>query len=963
MPACAESSPFLPRPRRTPPQRVENRLPSSERWRIRHYVLVGISDKDRKILWGRSGNRCALCRRILVAERTPTDDDVVVGDEAHIAARSPGGPRSGECPPDAVDGNENLILLCKVDHKKVDDQVQHFTAARLRQVKAEHEAWVEHTLRAPSAPDHVATGVLAQADQAGHVHLPAPEQSAETVVVPLAGTRMAAPELFVGRTREVRAVLNSLAPSRQAAVRQCEEPGAVVVSAVAGMGGVGKTALARHAASAAVEHGWFPGGAVMVNLRGYDPSERRVRPGQVFGPLLYALGLPAAQIPATRIEQAAAYHRLLADLAGRGQPVLLLLDNASAVEQVLDLLPGQAVHRALVTTRDTLTLPSARRVELDVLSRRESLALLRGAVRQHRPRDPRVDLDQAASERLVQVCGWLPLAIEIAAALLADDPGLTATALADDLSGTATRLAVLRHGSTAVAGVIEVSWQHLKERDPNAGRLLRLLTLDPGPDIATTAAAALADAPEPLVAAQLRTLRQSHLLHAANGRWRMHDLVRLHIRAAHAEDDDHQAALTRLLNYYLTTAKSADDYFLAPSKRSAPAVFTSPLDAVAWLDTHRATLAAAVVLATTSARHAVAVDLAALVCRHLARRRNGEKDLLAVARNAHTAATALGDPRCQARALNLLGVGLHLAGQQEEAELVLRQSLALCQDIGDRNYEARQWSNIAQCLHAMRRFDEAMTAHQQALALYQEDGDLDQEARVSANLGRTLHELGQSEEAITLYRRAVDLCQQTGNRTREGDTWNGLACRLQDAQRQDEAIDAFRCAQAAYRDDDNRYGEGIVWHNLGAALRAARRRQEAIDAFRHAVTACKDDNDRDGEGAAWHSLGLLLDDEERFDEAIEAHRRAQALYRDTGNRVNEAVAWHNLGWVLRRAGRVKAAIAAYRRALIIYQEIGDRTREGQTWDALSVALSHDHRETEAEHARQRAKAALAALPA
>ncbi len=196
----------------------------------------------------------------------------------------------------------------------------------------------------------------------------------------------------------------------------------------------------------------------------------------------------AAQIPATRIEQATAYHHLLADLAGREQPVLLVLDNASAAEQVLDLLPRQAAHRALVTTRDTLTLPSIRRVELDVLSVRESLSLLRGAVRQHHRRDPRVDLDRAASERLVQVCGRLPLAIEIAAALLADDPDLTVAALDDDLSGATTRLAVLRHGSTAVAGVIEVSWQHLKEQDPDAARLLRLLTLDPGPDISTTAA-------------------------------------------------------------------------------------------------------------------------------------------------------------------------------------------------------------------------------------------------------------------------------------------------------------------------------------------------------------------------------------------------------------------------------------------------------------------------------------------
>jgi hypothetical protein len=113
---------------------------------------VSISDKDRKILWARSGNRCALCRRVLVAERTAADEEAIIGDEAHIAARSPGGPRYGECPSDKVDRYDNLILLCRVDHKKVDDQPRHYTTARLRQSKAEHEAWVEHALGKTPAP-------------------------------------------------------------------------------------------------------------------------------------------------------------------------------------------------------------------------------------------------------------------------------------------------------------------------------------------------------------------------------------------------------------------------------------------------------------------------------------------------------------------------------------------------------------------------------------------------------------------------------------------------------------------------------------------------------------------------------------------------------------------------------------------------------------------------------------------
>src|SRR2546421_2810313 len=101
---------------------------------------VAINDRDRRILWGRSGNRCAVCRRVLVVERTPTDREALVGEEAHIAARSPGGARYGECSPDMVDCYENMILLCSVDHKRVDDQWQHYTTSLLQQIKAEHEA-------------------------------------------------------------------------------------------------------------------------------------------------------------------------------------------------------------------------------------------------------------------------------------------------------------------------------------------------------------------------------------------------------------------------------------------------------------------------------------------------------------------------------------------------------------------------------------------------------------------------------------------------------------------------------------------------------------------------------------------------------------------------------------------------------------------------------------------------------
>jgi len=119
------------------------------------------------MLWARSGNRCALCRRPLVAKRTETDREAIVGDEAHIAARSQGGPRYGEVPAHLVDNYDNLILLCKEDHKRIDDQPVHFTSEILRKTKADHETWVDETLQQKdsairiSFPDHAGMFPLA----------------------------------------------------------------------------------------------------------------------------------------------------------------------------------------------------------------------------------------------------------------------------------------------------------------------------------------------------------------------------------------------------------------------------------------------------------------------------------------------------------------------------------------------------------------------------------------------------------------------------------------------------------------------------------------------------------------------------------------------------------------------------------------------------------------------------------
>lgn len=116
---------------------------------------MSITAHDRKLLWGRSGNRCAVCRRLLVVERTATDRESIVGDECHIISSRPEGPRSEYVGSGDVDGYDNLILLCRVDHKRVDDQPKTYPPHVLRSMKLAHEKWVDLalTLRPPESQE------------------------------------------------------------------------------------------------------------------------------------------------------------------------------------------------------------------------------------------------------------------------------------------------------------------------------------------------------------------------------------------------------------------------------------------------------------------------------------------------------------------------------------------------------------------------------------------------------------------------------------------------------------------------------------------------------------------------------------------------------------------------------------------------------------------------------------------
>ena len=494
--------------------------------------------------------------------------------------------------------------------------------------------------------------------------------------------------------------------------------GTVVVSAVAGLAGVGKTALAIQAGHAARQAGWFPGGVLFIDLHGYDDAP--IQPGQALDALLRALGVAAEHIPPRTEERAALYRSVLAQIS---DPVLIIADNASAEAQVRPLLPGPGPHRVVVTSRHTLAGLAARLLDVTVLDEQAAVALLDAALRDARPGDDRIDADQAGAARLAGICGGLPLALQITAALLKADPSRAVTELADELGDEVQRLEALRYddggGTSApsVAATFELSYRQLDEA---TARVFRMLSVNPGPDVSTAAAAALADLPVREIRRVIGQLVRAHLVEAAAGpagRWRMHDLLRLYagqLSDAHAEADGQQQARDRLLDYYLDTVKAADTHLQALPGTPVPAEFTGRDDALAWLDAERPSLIAAITAAASTGRDQIAMLLPLSLAEYLDWRRRFDDKLITI--------------------------------------MVSRDA---AHRLDDRPNEAAALTTLGNTLWPLRRFEEAIAACQDAVAIYRETGDRHGEGRVLANLGITLGEAGRLEEAITAHQDAV----------------------------------------------------------------------------------------------------------------------------------------------------------------------------------------------------------------
>lgn len=572
---------------------------------------------------------------------------------------------------------------------------------------------------------------------------------------------------FTGRTDHLTALDALLPPGRE----ELGSGQAVVISALDGSGGVGKTTLAVHWAHR-VQHR-FPDGTLHADLRGYGPG-RPATSAEVLDDFLVALGVPPAAVPAGTGARSGLYRTMAA-----GRRILIVLDNANSAEQVRALLPGTPGCMVLVTSRDSLSglvvTEAAHRLTVDVLSNSEATSLVAGIIGPHR-----AAAEFAAVDDLVGLCAQLPLALRIAAGRAAAYPCITVADIVAELSDEDSALDALSRNQDPRAAVRTVfAWSYDQLTPPQA-HLFRHLGLHPGPDLSTAAAAALAHLPPREARTLLGALADAHLIEpVAHDRYRFHDLLRAYAaELTHHSDteQDHQRAREAVLTWYTHTAHTADRQVYPTCTRLTTNPIAPPHPhphadrdrAWEWLTTERANLVAALHHAVDHRldHHAVQlIDAFGFLVLT-----GAWEDRITTATAALQAARRTGTPDHEANVLLARGEALaHL--RRPEAEPDLTRAAELAQDTGNIHLQIAARTELGQVTRRQNRLTEALRHFEDALALSRGFGPGRWEAVAEGNLADLHADLGNHHQAIKHGTRSAGL------RRAIGDT-DGEACAL-----------------------------------------------------------------------------------------------------------------------------------------------------------------------------------------
>ncbi|MEV6551526.1 BTAD domain-containing putative transcriptional regulator [Streptomyces sp. NPDC051597] len=590
---------------------------------------------------------------------------------------------------------------------------------------------------------------------------------------------------------------------------------AVVISAVSGTGGIGKTTLAVRAAHQAQER--FPDGQLYVNLRG--AQETPLDAWEVLGRFLRDLGIHPSAVPRHREERIGLYRTLIA-----GRRLLILLDDARDAEQVRDLVPGRGTSSILITSRNTLTsLAGATHLILEALPPDDARLLFVRIIGHDR-----AAAEPAATNDVLAACAGLPLAIRIAASRLASRPNWTIRHLADRLTDQRRRLDELQAGDLAVRASFRMSYAALTaQRSSGAARAFRLLGLVTGASIDLSAAAALLGTARHDAEEDLEALVDAHLLESpAPGRYRFHDLLRVYAGEVAQEepDEDRRDAVHRLLHWYLHTTVAAAEA-LAPQRRrvdpgpwqqnlNQPHSFNTYDLALDWCERERVNLIAAGRQAADWGMHDVAWKLPGTLQR-LFNIRKYWPDWVATHEAAVRSAQLANDRFGQSWILSNLGLAHLELRQFDRALSYLDEALDLRRAIEDRSGEGATLGSIALALARQNRHTEAADYYHQSIAIHRTLGDRFNEAIELNNLADTYRNLREFPDAIAYAERSLALSREIGDLYVEGLALSTIGDAHQDLANPVEAMKYLDQSLALFRQIRHRQLEASQYQKLG----------------------------------------------------------------------------------------------------------------------------------------------------
>jgi tetratricopeptide (TPR) repeat protein/transcriptional regulator with XRE-family HTH domain len=642
---------------------------------------------------------------------------------------------------------------------------------------------------------------------------------------------------FTGRAAELRRLTQILDAARVGG------PGTVVLSAIGGMAGVGKTALALHWAHQVA--GRFPDGQLYVNLRGFDPCGTPVTAAEAIRGFLDARGVAPERVPASPEAQAGLYRSLVA-----GRRMLIVLDNARDEQQARQLLPAAAGTLALVTSRSQLTglaaADGARLLSLDVLAPGEATELLAARIGY-----ARAAAEPGAVSEIANLSACLPLAVAIAAARAATRPSLPLVALADELRDASGRLDALDAGDPAASVRAVFSWS-VRHLSREAARMFRLLGIHPGPDATAPATASLTAVSRGQASTALDELSRAHLLtEHSPGRYAFHDLLRAYAAEqarAHDTDEVQHQAVHRVLDHYLHTARAADRLLnpaqetitpASPQPGTIPEELADDQQAWRWLEAEYPVILAAIAQAAAlgSDLHACRLPWTLMT---FVDRRGKWRDNLPVQAVSLAAAQRLGSPADEAFAHRVLGIFYGRLGSGADDQAHGHRALELYQQLGDLAGQGAAHNNLAASLEQQGSHREALDHARQALELFRAAGHQAGQARALNAVGWCCSLLGDHQQALTHCQQALALHRELDNQTGEAETLDSLGRAHQHLGHHQHAIECYRRSLDLRRTIRHRYDEAVTLTHLGDAHHAAGDHAAARDTWEQAQAIFED---------------------------------------------------------------------------------------------------------------------------